>query len=217
LYSLGERLENASIVQTVADFYSECCMTKDNVVGFIKLGQSFQNETLLAAAILKCSEEIWFMNFESASRIAPELLFRILVIATTRERNRHVSDHDSLKLSQMIAISVSNATKVNLTLKRFRLLTDKLVLPCLEPISAIKLLAIENTLLMSASQGGGASSLAGDPSLNKRCVSSIHKNWEVVRKYLSESNELANTMRSISSNVLFDLLMKATTNQGSTQ
>jgi hypothetical protein len=191
-------------------------MTKDNIVGFLKLGESFQNKTLMNAAILKCSEEICFMNFESASRIAPELLFRILVIATTEARNRNVSDHDSLKLSQMIAISVSNATKVNLTLERFRLLTDKLVLPCLEPISAIKLLAIENTLLVSVSQGEGASPLASDPCLNKRCVSSIHKNWEVVRKYVSESNELANTMKSISSTVLFDLLMKATTSKGST-
>lgn len=210
LYSLGERLENASIVQTVTDFYCKWCMTKENVVEFLKLGKSFQNKSLLEAAVLKCSQEIWFMDVESASKIDPGLLLRILVIATTVARNRDTPEYDSLKLSQMVALSVSNATTVTLTLEIFRSLTASMVLPSLEPIAAIKLLATESTLLSVE-----GSSMAGDKSLHERCIASVHKNWEMVRKQLSESTELANAMRSISSIVLFDLLMKTTKSQES--
>ena len=187
-------------------------MTKENVVEFLKLGQSFRNKSLLEAAVLKCSQEIWFMDVESASKIDPGLLLRILVIATTVARNRDTPEYDSLKLSQMVAISVSNATTVTLTLEIFRSLTDKEVLPSLEPIAAIKLLATESTLL-SVRYGNQEGSV--DQSLHERCISSIHKSWELVRKRLSESEELANAMRSISSMVLFDLLMQTTKSEKS--
>ena len=42
-------------------------MTKDNVVDFLTLGQSFRNKTLLEAAVLKCSQEIWFVDAEVAA------------------------------------------------------------------------------------------------------------------------------------------------------
>jgi hypothetical protein len=182
-------------------------MTKDNAVEFLKLGQSFRNKTFLEAAVLKCSQEIWFMDAEAAAKIDHGLLLRILVISTTLARNRDVAEYDSSKLSEMVANSVTNAT----TLDIFRSLTDKQVLPSVEPIAAIKLLATENTILSNGSQEGKR--LAGDLSLQERCISSIRKDWELVCKRLSESNELANAMRSISSIVLFDLLMQTTSQE----
>jgi len=213
LYNLGERLENTSIVQTVTEYYFKCCMTKDNVVEFIRLGRTFQNKTLLDAAVLKCSQEIWFMDVEIAAKIDPGLLFLILANATTVAKNRDLSEYDSLKLSQIVAISVSNATRITLTLEIFRSLTDNLILPSVEPIAAIKILATENSLLSGGSHRGPH--LAGDSSLHERCVSSIHRNWEAVRKRLAKSTELTNTMRSISFMVMYDLLMKTTTSPGS--
>lgn len=204
LYSLGERLENESIVQTVADFYSKWCMTKRNVVEFLKLGQTFQNKALLEAAVLKCSQEIWSMDVESACKIDPGLLLRILSIATTTARSEK-SEYDSIKLSRMVAISASHASTVTLTLDIFRSLTSELILPTLEPIAAIELLATENTLLSV-----GTVPAIGDNSFHGRCVSSIHKHWDLVRKRLSESPELANAMKSIPSMVLYELLMKTT-------
>jgi len=188
-------------------------MTKDNVVEFIRLGRTFQNKTLLDAAVLKCSQEIWFMDVEIAAKIDPGLLFLILANATTVAKNRDLSEYDSLKLSQIVAISVSNATRITLTLEIFRSLTDNLILPSVEPIAAIKILATENSLLSGGSHRGPH--LAGDSSLHERCVSSIHRNWEAVRKRLAKSTELTNTMRSISFMVMYDLLMKTTTSPGS--
>ena len=184
-------------------------MTKSNIVEFLKLGQSFQNKSLLEAAVLKCSQEIWFMDVESASKIDPGLLLRILVIATSLARNQETRGYDSLKLSQMVAVSVTHSSAVTLTLEIFRSLTSKLVLPTLEPIAAIELLATENTLLIvgAANREG----LTHDPSFHGRCVSAIHKDWDMVRKRLSESTELANAMKSIPSMVLYDVLMKTTT------
>jgi len=210
LYSLGQGLQNASIVQTVTEFYSKWCMTRTNIVEFLKLGQNFQNKTLLEAAVLKCSQEIWFMDVEQASKIDPGLLLRILVIATSMAQNQENREYDSLKFSQMVAISVSHASTVTLTLEIFRSLTNKLVLPTLDPIAAIELLATENTLL---SLRRDRQAPVNDLSFHERCVSSIQKDWNVVRKRLSESTELANAMRSIPSIVLYDVLMKTTSSQ----
>ena len=211
LYSLGERLENTSIVRTVADFYSKWCMTKRNIVEFLKLGQTFQNKSLLDAAVLKCSQEIWSMDVESASKIDPGLLLRILEIATTMARSQNKPDYDSLKLSRMVATSVSHASTATLTLDIFHSLTSELILPTLEPMAAIELLATENTLLSV-----GTVPLVSDNSFHGRCISTIHKHWDMVRKRLSESPELANAMKSIPSMVLYELLMKTTASSTAT-
>ena len=197
-------------MQTVADFYSKRCMSKSNIVEFLKLGQSFQNKVLLEASVLKCSQEIWAMDVESASKIDPGLLLRILVIANVA-RNQNTIEYDSLKLSQMVAMSVSHASTATLTLEIFRSLTSTLVLPTLDPIAAIELLAAENTLLSVGSGRQEEPSLVSDQSFHDRCLSAIHKSWDLVRRRLSESTELANAMRSIPSLVLYELLMKTTT------
>lgn len=185
-------------------------MTKTNIVEFLKLGQNFQNKTLLEAAVLKCAQEIWFMDVEQASNIDPALLLRILVIATSMSQNQDSRNHDSRKFSKMVAISVSHASTVTLTLDIFRSLTNELVLPTLDPVAAIELLATENTLLCLRREEQAP---ASDNSFHERCVSSIQKDWNVVRKRLLESTELANAMRSIPSIVLYDVLMKATSSQ----
>jgi len=181
-------------------------MTKDTVVDFLKLGQCFQNKTLLENAVLKCSQEIWNIDVALAEKIDPMLLLRVLMIATTVAQNRTTADFDSLKLSQMVAASVSAATTSTLTLEIFQSLTGSLILPSIDPIAAIKLLATENTLISA----GGSHTLAVDSSFHERCVSSILGNWEMVRKKLSEDTVLSNAMKSVSSMVLFDLLMTKT-------
>ena len=193
-------------MQAVTDFYSKWCMNKDNIFEFIKLGQSFQNNTLLKAAVLKCSKVIWSIDVELAAKIDPSVLHRILIVLAVKDELSS-SKRNSNRLSQMVAICVSNATRITLTQEIFRSLTDKSVLPSISPTAAIKLLATENTLL-SGNQGPPS---AGDPSLHERCVSSIHKNWDSLKLCLGESSELSNTMRSISSIVLFDLLMNVKT------
>ena len=109
----------------------------------------------------------------------------------------------------MVAVSVTHSSAVTLTLEIFRSLTSKLVLPTLEPIAAIELLATENTLLIVGAEN--REGLTHDPSFHGRCVSAIHKDWDMVRKRLSESTEVANAMKSIPSMVLYDVLMKTTT------
>ena len=191
-------------MQTVTDFYSKWCMTKDNVFEFIKLGQSFQNKILLEAAMLKCSQEVWSIDVDLAATIDPAVFHRVLILVM-EQNDQDSSKYDSGRLSQMVAFCVSNATRITLTQEIFRSLTDKSVLPSIEPTAAIKLLATENTLLIGSQ---GLPSAAGDPSLHERCASAIHKNWDSLKICLGESSELANTMRSISSIVLFDILMK---------
>ena len=185
-------------------------MTKDNIAEFLEVGRNFKNKTLLEAAVLKCSQEIRFMDVEMVAKIDPRLLNRILMISTSVPQNVDAPQFDSLKLSQMVANSISrSATQMTLTLDVFRSLTTKTVLPSMDPIAAIKLLAAENFLLNTS--GKGRTSLVGDNDLQERCFSSIQKNWAMVHNRLSESTELSNVMRSLSSQVLFDLLMKART------
>ena len=191
-------------MQTVADFYSKWYIKKENVVQFIKLGQSFQDKTLLEAAATKFAEHITSMDVEIGAEVEPAVLSRILVIF----KAKYSQDHDSNRLSQLVAACISNATSANLTSETFRLLTDESTLPSIEPTAAIKLLASQNIILNCSSQA-----LASDPTFHERCVSSIVNNWESIRKLLEDSTELANTMRLVSSVVLFDILMKANATQ----
>lgn len=202
LYSLGEKLENEAILRSVTDFYSKWCMTKENIFEFIKLGQSFKNEILLEAAILRFSEEIWSIDIETAAELDPGLLYKVLILVLAQDQD--TAKCMSVHLSQIIAACVSSATRITLTPEIFRSLTDKSLVPSIDPIAAIKLLATENTIL----NGAHESPAAGDLSLHERCASAIHTNWGTLRQCLEESVELANTMRSISSIVLFDILMK---------
>jgi hypothetical protein len=177
-------------------------MNKENIYEFIKLGKSFRDRTLLDAAIQKFAEDIWSIDVKMGAKIDPVSLSQALAFLQLGPRS---SVYDSNRLSQVVAMCVSNATRSTLGGGIFQLLTDKSILPSIEPIAAITLLATENTLLSGQNQG---SIPTGDPSLHERCSCSIHENWEIVSKLLEESIELANTMRSISSLVLFDLLMK---------
>jgi hypothetical protein len=177
-------------------------MNKENIYEFIKLGKSFRDTTLLDAAIQKFAEDIWTIDVKMGAKIDPGSLSQALAFLQLTPRN---SMYDSNRLSQLVAMCVSNATRSTLNGVTFRLLTDKSILPSIEPIAAITLLATENTLLSGHNQG---SIPTGDPSLHERCSFSIRESWEFVKKLLEESIELANTMRSISSLVLFDLLMK---------
>ena len=208
LYSLGVKLENEAILRTVTDFYSKWCMTKENIVEFIKLGQSFKNEILLEAAILRFSEEIWSIDIETAAKLDPGLLYKVLILVLAQDQD--TAKCMSVHLSQIVAACVSNATRITLTPEIFRSLTDKSLVPSIDPIAAIKLLATENTLL----NGTHGSPAAGNLSLHERCASAIDTNWDTLRQCLEESFELANTMRSISSIVLFDILMKTTNSRG---
>jgi len=189
-------------VQTVADFYSKWYIKKDNVVQFIKLGQSFQDKTLLEAAATKFADNIMSMDVEIGAKIEPVVLTQILIIFKAKES----PDYDSNQLSQLVAACVSNATPTNLTSETFQLLTSESMLPSIEPTAAIKLLASQNIILNDRNQA-----LASDHSFLDRCTLSIVDNWEYIRNLLEESTELANMMRSVSSVVLFDILMKMST------
>eukprot|EP00535_Pseudo-nitzschia_heimii_P009742 CAMPEP_0197192720 /NCGR_PEP_ID=MMETSP1423-20130617/25589_1 /TAXON_ID=476441 /ORGANISM="Pseudo-nitzschia heimii, Strain UNC1101" /LENGTH=1160 /DNA_ID=CAMNT_0042645669 /DNA_START=57 /DNA_END=3539 /DNA_ORIENTATION=+ len=210
LYSLGERLENHCIIQTVTDYYSKYSMTKDYLNDFFEVGRNFKNKTLLEAAFVKCSQEIWSMDDETVAKIDPKFLTRILLIATSVAQNGEAPQYDSLKLSQMVAHFITrSATKMTLTIDVFQSLTAKSILPYVDPIAAIRLLAAQNFLSSTSSQD--RQSLVDDDELQKRCVFSIRKHWKMVHNRVQQSTELSNVMGSLSPQVLFGLLMSAKT------
>jgi hypothetical protein len=199
LYRLAEQLEVSSVLLTVTDFYRRN-MSKENVVDYITLAQSLRDKTLLQAAVDKCAEEMRSMNQATAAKLEPGLLLQVLLKSKTLPRNNKCG---SSRLSQLVAECVhihSNA----LTLEVFKRLTDKEYLPYIESIAAIKLLSAENVLL----HRGAAPACVGDISLHERCVFSITKNWEELRAEVEKNSVLAGNLKSISSEVLFDILMK---------
>lgn len=203
LYSLAEQLDIPSVLQAVTDFYRKS-MNTENLLDFIKLGQSFRDKSLFDAAVATCAEEMKFNGFQAYANLDPEIMFHVMARNKTLPRSMKCG---SDRLSQLVAICVSNATRVTLSHETFRLLTDGEMLPCIESTAAIKLLATENTLL-NGKQGSPA---FGDQSLHDRCVNSIVEDWDSLRGELDHNFELSNTMKSISSSILFDLLMKSKT------
>jgi hypothetical protein len=199
LYRLAEQLEVSSVLQTVTDFYRRN-MSNENIVDYIILAQSLRDKTLLQAAVDKCAEEMRSMNQATAAKLEPELLLQVLLKSKTLPRNYKCG---SSRLSQLIAECVHSHSNA-LTLEVFKRLTDKEYLPCIESIAAIKLLSAENVLL----HRGAAPAHVGDTSLHERCVFSITKNWEEVRAEVEKNSVLAGNLKSISSEVLCDILMK---------
>jgi hypothetical protein len=200
LYSLAEQLGIPSVLQAATDFYRQR-MNAGNVIDFIKLGQTFREKSLFDAAVSTCAGEMKLMGFQTCAKLDPEIMYLVMI--------RHQALPRSMKcgsglLSQLVAICVSNATRATLSHETFKMLTDEEFLPCVESTAAIKLLATENSLL----NGNQGSPEFEAESLRTRCVTSIIQDWEALRSELEHNFELSNTMKSISSRILFDVLMK---------
>ena len=200
LYSLAENVEVSSILQSVTEFY-EKIMTKDNIIHFITLGRGFCDKTLLEAAIGKCAEELRSIDQTVSAKLEPAILLRILQKLKTLPRNYKCS---SSHLSELVAECV-RSNIYSLTHESLRLLTEKDLLPHIEAVAAVKILAAENKLCRR-----GDVPKFENTSLHERCVSSITTQWKELRKIIADDPLLSGEVKAISSAVLCEILMRTT-------
>lgn len=200
LYCLAEQLEVASVLLTVTDFYRKN-MTRENSIDFIELGQSFNDKTLLHASMEKCAEDIRSMDQTMAAKFKPDLLLQVLLKSKALPKSYKCG---SSRLSLLVAESVQSHCET-VTVDIFKRLTEKEQLPYIEPTAAIKLLAVENILLSRLASATGA-----DTSLHERCILSICKEWDKLRIEIEMDVNLSFALKSISSPLLFDILMRTT-------
>lgn len=203
LYSLADALKIKSISKAAVEYF-ESRMDISNIAECITVGMQFRDKALLNSAILIAAEKLRSMELEMAAKIDPGVFGIIIAKSKTLPDSFQCG---SSRLSQLVTACVSNATRSNLNEDEFRSLTNQDVLPTIESEAAVKLLATANTLLLQTGELGSN----GSASLNERCVESIEKDWDNLRAKLEANSELRNAMKSVSSSVLFDLLMKTKT------
>lgn len=198
LYSLGDQLEIVSVMHSVTEFYTKS-MTKDNIVDFLAIGESFRDKRLLCAALDKCSEELQSMDKTTASRIKPHCFLE--VVRRSNSRSNHYRC-DASRLSELV-VACMEGHPYSVTLDLFNGLINKDFLPYIESTAAIKILAFQQEWTKQVC--GGV-----DDSLKERCVNSIARDWPNIREKLKTDSTLQTIMKSLSSSLLFDLLMTRT-------
>jgi len=195
LYSIADQLEVPSLLLCVTDFFSRIT-SKDNVVDFLKIGESFRDKMLLYTIFDRCAEELRSIDLDAARKIKPTLLVEVLRRSKIVSKKHKCS---SSRLSQVVAACMEEH-RSSLSLELFRTLTDKEYLPYIEGTAAIKVLALEQEF---TSQGS-------EPTLHERCLSSITNSWDSVKQKLEEDPMLAGRMKAVSSAVLYEILMRTT-------
>ena len=198
LYCIAEHLEISSILQAVTEFFCQN-MDAKNVVDYITLGKEFVDQTLLEAVVEKCAEEIRSMDKTVGAKMDPSILLQVIIKSKTRKIKCCSS-----RLSQLIAECVQIHLQT-LTPELFQQITDEEHLPYIESKAAIRLLSAEKKLDTSK-----VPTSEGNSSLRNRCIFSIAKDWVTLRTVVENDNLLKENMKCVSSDILFEILMKAT-------
>lgn len=198
LYSLGDQLEISSVLLSVTEFYTKS-MTKDNIIDFLAIGESFRDKMLLCAALDRCVEELYSMDETTASRIKPHWFLELLRRRNARSNNLNCT---ASRLSELV-VACMEGHPYSVTLDIFNSLVNKDFLPCIESTAAIKILAFQQEWTRQVC--GGV-----DDSLKERCVNSITNDWPNLREKLKTDSTLQTIMKALSSHLLFEILMTTT-------
>eukprot|EP00980_Cylindrotheca_fusiformis_P029832 scaffold23915_cov132-Cylindrotheca_fusiformis.AAC.2 len=199
-FVLAKHLEIHTLRRMALDFYHES-MNKDNIACLIQIAPEFEDETLLQAAVDCCSREMQSMETFLARQLKPNLFHQIILKCQYLPENLRCDDATT---SLLLAECLHNHTK-SLTPDQLVQMTDQKILPFIDSIAAIKLLAVERDV---GNRGNEAFSPAALLLLRERCVLSITKDWKRIRDELDNDPSLALTFKSASSGVLFDILMQ---------
>lgn len=198
-FMIGKNLGIQSLRQEVVRFYSRS-LNKDNIGSFIQIVSEFEDNTLLEAAVNCFVEEMESMDLCLAGKLQPQILRQVL----SRKKDwLERQGCDALTTSRYVAESLHNHAN---SLSRDQLLqmVDEEILKSIDAVAAIKLLAVE-TLVCDSER-----IQCTDSSLRNRCVSTIAKDWSRLRREFEKSPTLVNAFKSVSSEVLYDILMQTT-------
>ncbi|KAL3945641.1 MAG: hypothetical protein SGBAC_000297 [Bacillariaceae sp.] len=175
-------------------------MDRGNIEDFIQVVSDFEDQSLLESAIDYFAAEMKSMDVSLAGKLKPHILRRILC---QRKDQPERLGCDATTTSRYVAESLHNHAK---SLSRDQLLqmVDDEILTSIDAVAAIKLLAVETSVC------DGEQTQCADSSLRHRCVTTIAKEWSRLRSEFEKSPTLVNAFKSVSSEVLFDILMKTT-------
>lgn len=197
VFKLAEHLEIQILRQLAIDFYSKS-LNQDNVPVLLQVAPTFGDDVLINSAVQLYAQVIESLDVSEAGRLEPNLLLQVLRKSKTSGAE-FVSDNSSRLVAECLD---NNSGKVTPDL--FRQLTDKLFIPTLDSLSAMKILAAESEIVKQYC------TFVPDPSLHERCISSISEDWNMLRAKLKSSQSLGKKFKSISSELMFEILMSTT-------
>ncbi|CAJ1948775.1 unnamed protein product [Cylindrotheca closterium] len=198
-FTMGKSLGIDSLRQLVVDFYRDS-MDRENIEDFIQVVSDFEDNSLLEAAIDYFATEMKSMDVSLAGKLKPQILRRILCVKKDQPERLRC---DATTTSRYVAESLHNHAK-SLSRDQLQQMVDDEILTSIDAVTAIKLLAVETSV------GYGEQTRFVDSSLRHRCVTTITKEWSRLRNEFEKSPTLVNAFKSVSSEVLFEILMKTT-------
>jgi hypothetical protein len=204
IFMLSKHLEIPSLRQVTLDFYRDS-LSKENIGYFIQVANDFDDETLLLAAVEYCSKEIKSMDIPLAGKLKPHLLHQIILKCQSLPESLQC---DGASTSLFVAESLHNHAK-SLTRGQLLQITDPEILSSIDSVAAIKLLAVESNVCNRDHQPSSP-----DSFLRKRCVLSIARDWNRIRDEFEKNPALADAFKSVSSDMLFDILMQISGQKG---
>lgn len=199
LFMLSKELEIPALRKLTLEFFHQN-LRLDNILQFIQVASEFKDENLTASAIDCCAKALPFIEISDAAKLPPPLLPKLVDACKTLSEVQQAD----LSMSALIAESLYSHRQ-SLTVDHFLASTVENVLPTLDSFAAIKLLATESCLRRNIEDEFGT-----DSPLRNRCVSAIVANWLNVRQELQSSPRLAGAFKSISSDVMYHILMMTT-------
>lgn len=198
IFVLAKELEIHSLRQLVLRFYHES-ISKDSIGCFVQVAHEFEDEALLLAAVECCSKELRAMDVTLAGKLKPELLHQAILKCHSLPESQRCDD---ASICHVVAECLQAHAK-SLTRDQLQQLTHPGILSSIDAVAAVKILALERKLYNRDH--------AADPPtilLRKRCVTSITRDWKRVRDQLELDQALVLAFKSVSSDVLFDILMQ---------
>mmetsp|Transcript_26290 Transcript_26290/g.64093 ORF Transcript_26290/g.64093 Transcript_26290/m.64093 type:complete len:715 (-) Transcript_26290:105-2249(-) len=198
-FTMGKSLGIDSLRHFVVDFYRNS-MDRDNIEDFIQVVSDFEDNSLLEAAIGYFAAEMKSMDVSLAGKLKPQILRRILCLKKDQPERLGC---DATTTSRYVAESLHNHAK-SLSRDQLQQMVDEEILTSIDAVTAIKLLAVETSVC------DGEQTQCADSSLRHRCVTTIAKEWSRLRSEFEKSPTLVNAFKSVSSEVLFEILMKTT-------
>lgn len=198
-FMMGKSLGIDRLRQFVIDYYRNA-MGGDNIRDFIQVVCEFDDNELLESAIDCFAGEMFSMDVALAGKLKPQMLHRILY--RSKDHLERVG-FDAATTSLFVAESLHNHACL---LSREQLLgmVDDKILTSIDAVAAIKLLATYTIVCDGEQQN------CEDLSLRHRCVTAIAKDWSRMRSEFEKSPALVKALKTFSSELLVDILMKAT-------
>ena len=189
-----------SLKQKIQQHYRNGCNNVSNLAEFLAAAKEHPDLIEICLNQAKCSSHDICPTI--ARGLEPEVLLQVLQPPSSQHQLS--GSHASL-----LVAACCTAAETCMSLNVFRQLTDASILPTVDPMAAVFLLALECDYGSISRSLSSASTMT--TSLRSRCIPAIAQDWNHVEATLGQDAELAQAWDKIPQEVQAQCMLQATT------